>query len=478
MLQKEALMQSDEITAAFGNWASSLRWDALPQPVKDMARRELLDIIGDMIAGRALLGVPPFMTAMKAWSGESGGCATVDGGRVPPAAACMINGYYAHGLELDDTHDGAVLHAGASVIPAVIAASEMRGAVSGKEMLEAIVCGIEIMCRLGVATDLDLVRGGWIYSALLGHFGAAAAAARILQNDAGVIARALGMAYVLTCGNHQSTREGAETKHLQPAIAGSNGLLAALMASQNVDAVVQPFLGEDGLNRVYLHERLDARRCLGGLGEVFETSRLSFKPYPSCRLTHPPVTAALELHQRIGTRLGEIKAITLRMGEQAFNVVGRSTANRLRPEKRLDAQFSAFWAVAVALAHGELMPIDLKREIPPSAEVSSLIAKTKCVGEAGEVGAREIGRCTLVAEMTDGTRHEVVVESSKGHPDNPLSEAELIRKFVRNLELADIPLDLAHQTARDILALDQRGDAAGLMRELSFAALRERTRAA
>ena len=70
------------------------------------------------------------------------------------------------------------------------------------------------------------------------------------------------MAYVLTCGNHQSTREGAETKHLQPAIAGSNGLLAALMASQKVDAVAQPFLGEDGLNRVYLHERLDLQRCL------------------------------------------------------------------------------------------------------------------------------------------------------------------------------------------------------------------------
>jgi 2-methylcitrate dehydratase PrpD len=146
----------------------------------------------------------------------------------------MTNGYYAHALELDDTHDGAVLHAGASAVPAAFAAAELRGDVSGAELLNAIAVGIEITCRLGVATKLSLVEGGWIYSSLLAHFGAAVSACKILANSEDALRRALGMAYVLTCGNHQSTRESAETKHLQPAVAGSNGLLAALLAGTRI----------------------------------------------------------------------------------------------------------------------------------------------------------------------------------------------------------------------------------------------------
>jgi 2-methylcitrate dehydratase PrpD len=432
-----------------------------------MARFETLDILGDMFGGCALLETSQFLAAFRVWSSAQGPCTSMDGTSLPPAAAVLINGYYAHALELDDTHDRAVLHAGASAVPAAFAAAELRGEVSGAELLCAVATGVEVTCRLGVATQLSLVEGGWIYSSLLAHFGAAVAACKILANSVEAIQRALGMAYVLTCGNHQSTREGAETKHLQPAIAGSHGVLAALLAMKEVSSPAQPFLGEDGLNRVYLRNRLDPSIALEQLGERWLLDELSFKPYPSCRLTHPPITAALALRDRCGADAAQVKAVRLRMGSQALDVVGRATPNRLHPERRLDAQFSAFWAVAVAMANGKVLPSDLVEQIPPTDVVAKWIGKIECHADDGPVGAREVGRCVLEVEMVTGERLTAEAAQAKGHPTNPMTEVELVEKFARNLALGSVPEALARELAATVLSLERHANAAKVLSDLA-----------
>jgi len=457
------MAEPDAIVAWFARWAAEVRWDRLAENVRRMAKDELADLLGDMAAGHALLGVPAWLAASAAWSG-AGPCATIAGGRAAPASACLLNGYFAHALEFDDTHDAAVLHAGASVIPAVLAAAELRAPVAGARMLEAIVIGIELTCRLGVATRLSLVEGGWIYSGLLGHFGAAAGAARIFSEDPAVWQSALGIAYVLASGNHQSTREGAETKHLQPAIAASHGVLAAAMAAGGLAGVRQPFLGEDGLDRVYLRGRLDAERVVAD-PDRFEIARLSFKPYPSCRLTHPAVTAALALRERVG--VDGISALTLSLGPQAYDVVGRDLPERRAPASRLAAQFSAYWAVSVALAHGELSPAHLASEVPQTPAVARLIGAMRCEEvDSGEGGARDIGSAALVAEGDFG-RVAIRARNAKGHPDDPLTGEALGRKFAGNLALAGVSAAEAARLAAAIETLDGAADGSGLMRRFA-----------
>ena len=457
-------MPSDRIVESIVTLSEQIDWMRLSPGVQTATRRELLDIMGDMIAGHALLGMPSWLEAAASWSGGGSGggaCAAVDDTRRAPAAAALINGYFTHALELDDTHDDAVLHAGAAVVPAALAAAEIRGGVGGARFLEAVILGVEVSCRLGLATDLNLVDGGWIYSALLGHFGAAAAAARILSDDPDVLRCALGAAYTLTSGNHQSTREGAETKALQPAIAASNGLLAALMAAGGLKGVSQPFLGEDGLGRVYLHDKLDAAAFSGTLGDTPEIARLSFKPYPSCRLTHPAITAALDLHSDVGKQLDGDTTISLDVNPQAFNVVGKTHAARMRPEKRLDAQFSIYWCVAVALAHGEVLPEHLVREVPPSPAVASWLGRIACRA-AENTGDRDIGGCVLTATGPFGMR-TVRVDNAKGHPDNPVSDAELQAKFAHHVALAGIPQARAGDLVRLGWEVDEARDASALL---------------
>ena len=433
-------MASDSIVESIVALSEQIRWDRLSPAAQQATRRELLDLLGDMIAGHALLGVHPWLDAAGNWSG-SGICRVVDGTARAPAAASLINGYFTHALELDDTHDDAVLHAGAAVLPAMLAACDTLSAdsetIDGARFMEALVLGVEVSCRLGCATDLNLVDGGWIYSALLGHFGAAAAASHILSGDAESLRNALGAAYSLTSGNHQSSREGAETKHLQPAVAASNGLLAAMMAARGLVGVRDPFLGEDGLSRVYLHGKLNAAAFGNELGAETEIERLSFKPYPSCRLTHPAVTAALTLVNDVGDHLDDDTRVVLTVNPQAHDVVAKTHAARMRPEKRLDAQFSIFWCTAVALAKGAVSPGDLVAEIPPSPDVSKWIGRIEC--RAGdEVSDRDVGGCILTATGRFGERR-IDVRNAKGHPDNPISDAELKTKFRQNVAVAKLP---------------------------------------
>jgi len=376
----------------------------------------------------------------------------------------MANGYYGHVLELDDTHDIAVLHAGAAAIPAALAAAEHRGGVDGATLLEGIVAGIELSCRLGVATDMSLTEGGWIYSALLGHFGAALAASHVLGLDPAATRNALGIVYCYTCGNHQSSREGAPTKHLQPGIAAGNGVKAALMAARGLSAVQAPFLGEDGFVRTYLRGRFDVERALRGLGREFETERLSMKPYPSCRLTHPAVSAALALHARMGADLAQVEAVRIRMGAQAHDVVGRAEPFRLTPTRWLDAQFSVFWTVGVALAHGAVTPRHLLEEVPPSPKVAAWIERLRAEPIPGSA-LRDIGQCEIEASGAFGTVR-IEAPQAKGHPDNPLSADELRDKFCANAELAGMGKAEARSLARSLLALERSPDLGFLVRAL------------
>jgi 2-methylcitrate dehydratase PrpD len=447
--------QPEQTLDAFINLSQALRWEQVPEVTHASVRRELLDYLGAAIAGRAAAGLPRWLKVLIDMGGRPD-ARVIGGPLVPAPTAALCNGYFGHVLEFDDTHDEAVLHAGSAAIPAAFAAAGLRGNVSGKELCEAVLLGIELTCRLGVATKLNLVEGGWIYTALFGHFGATLAAARLIDPRPEVLRNALGIVYCLASGNHQSTREGAPTKHVQPGFAAANAITAALMASGGLPGVKHPLTGEDGLSRVYLHDLFDPARATRGLGTEWEFDRLSIKPYPTCRLTHPAISAALDLHAQLGGDTDTIERVELVIGPQAHDVVGRDTSEKRTPQTRVNAQFSVYWSVASALAYGEVTPRQLAEEIPPSPKLAEWIGKISGAPDPA-AAQRDIGGCKLRAHGAFGTR-EVEQTSAKGHPDNPVSDDELLTKFKANLRYAKVSDDQAAELADAIMAIDSLSD--------------------
>lgn len=442
----------DPILDGYVSHAVRSGWNDLPESTRHATRRELLDHLGAAVAGRAAAGLPPWLQVLIDCGGRPD--ARVFGGpRVPATVAALCNGYFGHVLEFDDTHDEAVLHAGSAAIPAAFAAAGLRGNVSGAELCNAIRHGIEFTCRLGLATRINLVESGWIYTALLGHFGAALSAALLIDPRPAIVRNALGIVYCLASGNHQSTREGAATKHVQPGFAAANAVTAALMASQGLDAVQQPISGEDGFARVYLHGRFDPDRVFSGLGLRHEIEYISFKPYPSCRFTHPAISSALELRKKLKPQdIAAIESVEILSGAQAHDVTGRDLPQRRQPRTRVDAQFSNYWTVATALLHGEVTPLQLVTEIPPSPELASLISRIRC--RANEGPARDIGGCTITVEGPFGNL-SVTQGMAKGHPDFPLDDAGLRAKFAANLRYAGVAAGDIEEMADAILHIDR-----------------------
>lgn len=465
MSQSPAPGTKEPVLDAFIELSEKLRWKALPEATRAMLKIELLDYLGGAVAGRAVTGMPKWLQNLIDAGGGSN-AEIVGGPRTSAQIAALCNGYFGHVLEFDDTHDKAVLHAGSAAIPAAMAAAGLRGRLSGAEFCEATLLGIELTSRLGIGTRLNLVEGGWIYGTLLGHFGATLAAARIIDNRRSVLKNAFGIVYCLACGNHQSTREGASTKHVQPGFAASNAIVASLIASGDLEGIKQPLTGEDGLGRVYLHGRFDSRLALDGLGEKFEADRLSFKPYPTCRFTHSPVSAALMLRTKLGKDLARVERFDLIMNAQAHDIVGRALPERLSPPTRMPAQFSAQWSVAAALVHGELTPRQLVEDVPPTPAVQAVIDRIHCSADTSS--AREIGGCTLRAHGPFGVC-EVFEANAKGHPDNPLSRDELLAKFVANLAIAGISRGDGLKIADEILDIDGMPDVLPLIARLSAA---------
>ena len=464
MNTSETLHRADPVVAAFTQWSSDLNWDALTEKTRKAVKYELLDYLGCLIAGRALMGLPGWVAELADRGGRAD-AAIVGGPQVPAPIAALANGYYGHVLEYDDTHDGAVLHAGAAAIPAALAAAEYRNISDPKKLLEAVLLGIEVTCRLGVATRLNLVDGGWIYTPLLGHFGAAAAAAHIFGADTQTFGHAFGIAYSLASGNHQPSREGASTKHAQPGFAAHNGLNAAMMAVNGLDGVSEVFCGKDGMARVYLRDQFDAAQAVRDLGTTFETERLSFKPYPTCRLTHPAASAALALRARLGAHAGETTALELEVGPQAWDVVGRPEPARIFPSAKVTAQFSAYWTVAVAWTYGEVNPLHVFSEVPPTALVRQWLARITCKPYAN-ADTRDIGGCTLRASGPYGTE-TITVDCAKGHPDNPFTDDEVTGKFASNVKLAGWGNAQARDFSDYLLTLDRHSDLALLYRQLA-----------
>jgi len=327
----------------------------LPVEVIRAARRNVVDTLACAFAGADAAGVPPLMYRLEAWGGAPESVIWGHGLRVPAPEAALANGLMAHALDWDDTHDEAVLHAGVTVIPAAFAAAGLRPELSGAALLEAVTAGVDCACRIGLASTQGPGVSGWLLTPLCGFFGAAVAAGRVLDLSCDRMVNALGIAYAQAAGNGQATIDGALTKRLQAGFAARGGTLAAILAEDGMTGAVNVFEGTRGYGQVYHHGYFDRNAAVHELGQRFEITRLSFKPYPCCRWTHAAIDAALEARAS-GLRAHDIKQVRVGVTQQAFNSVGQPLAQKQRPRNVVDAQFSLPFVFAAAMIHGEVMP--------------------------------------------------------------------------------------------------------------------------
>lgn len=332
----------------------------LPPEVMARAQLHTLDSIGIALAARATLPIAHQVVAAMAF--EAAGRAVVLGGpeRLPPAAAAFANSALAHALDYDDIHDLARLHPTTVTLPAALALAAPAGADMPR-VLTAMALGNELMCRLGAACAPTGEGPGsdWFLTQLLGYLGAALASAIVLGLDEAATVSAFGLAYMQMAGGKQAAfGTGADARSIYPAFAAMGGVQAALLARAGVTGPEGALDGAAGLFRLYLGGSTPVPALLAETG--WEWLATEVKPWPSCRLSHPYLAAALALREQLGgPPAGPVRVAV--NGSAAK--LCQPLEQRRRPTTLQDAKYSIPFMTAFALAHGRVDLASLGPEV-------------------------------------------------------------------------------------------------------------------
>jgi 2-methylcitrate dehydratase PrpD len=410
----------------------------IPAGAISIAKMFILDTLGVALAGSTATGCSDVVRMIQEQGGRPDSSILVLGGKVPAPEAAFANSMMIHGRDFDDTYEGQVgAHCNVSVLPAALALAEKNGA-SGKEFLAAVILGIEVMGRLGNAAPLF---HGWHNSAVLGAFGAAAAASKVLRLNEERTVNALGIVFSQTAGNRQGRADGALTKRMQPGFSARAGVFSALLAERGLTGAQNILQGPWGFYALYGQQTgkgLNAEglsRLTDQLGKRFEVVNLSAKPYPCCRATHGAIEATLSLLQEHNLKEEDVKEVKIQASPVIYDTVGHPFQIRNNPQ--VDGQFSIPYTVSVALQRRKVTLQDFEEAVVRQPRSSELAKKVSI--EAKEGLGKNTTRVNIHTNL--GKVFSKQVDVFKGNPKNPFSPEEFLQKFRNCAPLSAVPIE-------------------------------------
>ena len=235
-------------------------------------------------------------------------------------------------------------HPGAATIAAALAVAQTVGA-SGPEFLRAVVLGYEISTRIGVVMGRPHYRY-WHNTGTMGSFGAAAAAASLLQLDEAAFAHALAIAATMTAGLQQAFRLEAMAKPLHAGRAAEAGVLAAQLAAGGMRSSLDVLEGESGLGQA-MSEGPDWSAVGATLGSDFHITRLTYKNHIGCGHTFAAIDGALALQQQHGFTHADIERVDLGVYQPTLDIAPMWTRRTpTRPASACTTWWPPRWCTA------------------------------------------------------------------------------------------------------------------------------------
>ncbi len=409
--------------------AVKVRCEDIPPEILEITKIDILDLLGVTVAGCTLPGAKEVVELVKEWGGKEESTIVAYGGKVPAYMAAFANGAMAHVADYDDVDDAAVLHAAASVVPASFAIAERVGNVNGKDFITAVTLGLDTVCRMGQAPRLSqLVQVGWAGTPIFGVFGATIAASKLLGLKEEEVVNALGIAYSQASGGFQSALDGAQRKHAYGAFSAKGGVLAALLAGKGISGAKNSLEGKFGLYNLYYQGEYDPTPLTTDLGKRFFSTNLSFKPYPSCRVTHPYIDAALAIVREHNVRPQDVEEITVFVGGHA-KILCEPLETKQNPPTTVQAQFSIPYTVAAAVTKRKVVLEDFRPDGIKDPATLQIARKVVPQFDPSLTTKDLIDRGGVEIRVKSGERYSERVDFPYGDPRNPISKEELIQKF-------------------------------------------------
>ena len=335
--------------------------------------------------------------------------------KVDMASAALINGITSHTFDFDDTHLKTIIHPAGPVASAVLAMAEHLGN-SGREVVDAIVIGIDVSCRVGNAMYPDHYDRGWHITGSTGTLGAAAACARLLKLDVQKTAMALGIAASQPIGMREQF--GTMTKPFHPGGAARAGLMSALLAKSGFTSSPKAIEAPRGMMQT-ISTKNDWNEITHDLGERFEITFNSYKPFACGIVIHPSIDACAQLRQQ-GVMPDQIERIELKVHSLVLELTGKK-----EPQDGLQAKFSVYHGCAAGLTFGYAAEDEFSDAVVNRPDMVAL--RRKVVATVDD--SIDEASADVTAVLLDGRRVHMFVEHAIGSLKNPMSDTQLEAKF-------------------------------------------------
>jgi 2-methylcitrate dehydratase PrpD len=414
----------ETVAARLANFAA----DASPSlRARETIRLLLLDVAGLCVAARA---TDYARAALASTASEGRATAIGHAGGIGPYDAALVNGTAAHGEDFDDTFEGGPIHAGAVIVPAVLAAAEHRD-LSGQAVLRGIAVGTELACRMSLVAPQAIHKACFHPTAVIGAPAAAAAVASALDLPPNRIAHAIGVAGSLASGIIEYLADGSWTKRLHAGAAAQAGLRAAFLAEAGFLGPATVLEGQHGFFRAFAPSKApDFTPLLDRLGEHWVLETLAFKPYACGTMAQPFVDCAVALAQQ-GIAANDIVSLECEVGEGTVHRLWEPLALKQAPPNAYAAKFSTPYCVAVGFIDGGAGLGQFTEARVAEAGVRALAAKVSYVIDPNNAYPRNFSG-HIRAVLKDGSVREARQPHLRGGAREPLSAADILQKFHDN----------------------------------------------
>jgi 2-methylcitrate dehydratase PrpD len=427
--------KSIPITRTIANWVVQAHASDIPASVRKEAIRSIVNSVGATVGGSADEAISAALRALGPFAGAPKASLFGRTDRLDPLNASLINGISSHVLDYDDTELNTIIHPAGVVASALFALAAVHP-ITGAEFLHAFILGTEVECRLGNAIYPSHYDLGWHITATCGVFGAAAACGKVLGLDTQKMIWALGSAAVQAAG--LKVVFGSMGKSFQVGRAAENGLLSALLAQQGFTSSEVPLEGVDGYFAAASRHH-DDTQFIDHLGEHYEITTNTYKPFPCGIVIHPAIDAAIQLNKEFHIKPEDVASIAVRANPLILQLTGKQT-----PATGLEGKFSAYHSIAIALIRGQ---VGLAEYTDASVQDPVVVALRSKVHITTDPSVRS-DEIYMSLTTRDGHVYDKHVEHAVGSLQRPMTDADLEAKF-RGLAQGVLP----EQQAKELLAM-------------------------
>ena len=422
--ESETGVTVSEQLAAFAADVDSKR---LPERVHETIRLLMIDVVGLCVAGRSF----DYVAAAAASAGSTGRATAIGhAGGFGPYDAALINGTAAHGEDYDDTFEGGPIHAGAVIVPAVLAAAEHRD-LSGAAIVKGIAAGVEVMCRMSLVAPQATHKACFHPTAVFGAPAAAVGVAAALGLPQEKITNAIGIAGSLASGIIEYLADGSSTKRLHAGAAAQSGIRAAFLAEGGFTGPKTVLEGTHGFYKAFAPSKApDFGPLLDSLGSTWVTETVAFKPYACGTMTQPFIDCALLL-ARSGVRAGDIESMVCEVGEGTVHRLWEPLKLKQAPPNGYAAKFSTPYCIAIGFIDGKAgfeQFTDARVTDPAVRQLAGTVSYV--IDPKNEYPKNFTGH--IRATLKDGSVREFRKPHMKGGAHEPLSAADIMAKFYDN----------------------------------------------